>query len=219
MISMFAKSPGLHFVLWRCRMAVAKTQTTPAEQDCLERHAKDRRRLVEIGIWHGVNTRRLRSKMAADGILFAIDPFPLSRFGFSWERLIARGEVRRETRGDVRFLEVTSAEAATMFSDICREPLDFVFVDGEHSYQGLQTDWTLWAPKVRTGGIIALHDSRTFPGHSSHAGGSVRFTNEVILPDNRFRVVETVDSLTVLERINCQNGTCAITEDFEHPGT
>ncbi len=31
--------------------------------------------------------------------------------------------------------------------------------------------------------------------------GSVRFTNEAIVCDPKFRIVETVDSLTVLERI------------------
>jgi hypothetical protein len=138
--------------------------------------------------------------MAQDGVLFAIDPFPLSRFGFSWERLIARGEVGRESQGDVRFLEMTSAEAAGRFDGICREPLDFIFVDGEHSYAGLQSDWTLWAPRLAAGGIIALHDSRSLPGQRNHDNGSVRFTNEMILPDKNFKVVETVDSLTVLER-------------------
>ncbi len=195
-----ANSPGLHFLLWRCRLAAAKTQTSLAERDCLARHARGRQRLVEIGVWHGVTTRRLRSQMAADGVLFAIDPFPLCRFGFSWERLIARGEVSREARGNVQFLEMTSAQAAGGFGDICREPLDFIFIDGEHSYAGLQTDWTLWSPKLKVGGIIALHDSRSVPGHSYHEHGSVRFTNEHILPDRNFKVVDAVESLTVLAR-------------------
>jgi predicted O-methyltransferase YrrM len=196
----FVNSPGLHFLLWRCRIAAAKTQTTLTERDCLARHAQGRRRLVEIGVWHGVTTRRLRSAMAHDGVLFAIDPFPLSRFGFSWERLVARGEVGRESHGDVRFLEMTSAQAASQFDDICREPLDFIFVDGEHSYVGLQSDWRLWSPRLKAGGIIALHDSRSLPGRRYHDNGSVRFTNEMILPDKNFNVIETVESLTVLER-------------------
>jgi len=195
-----ANSPGLHFLMWRCRFAAAKAQTSGGERNWLERHARNRRRLVEIGVWHGVTTRRLRLTMAADGLLFAIDPFPLSRFGFSWERLIARGEVSRESHGHVQFLEMTSAEAAGRFDDICHEPLDFIFVDGEHSYAGLQTDWTLWAPKLGPGGVIALHDSRSVPGQTSHDHGSVRFTNEIILPDKNFTVVDAVDSLTVLKR-------------------
>ena len=95
---------------------------------------------------------------------------------------------------------MTSAEAATRFDGFCREPLDFIFVDGEHSYAGLQSDWTLWAPRLGAGGIIALHDSRSLPGRSLHDNGSVRFTNERILPDENFKVVDSVDSLTVLAR-------------------
>src|SRR5579863_7221852 len=144
MLDRITNSPGLNFLLWRCRLAVAKTQTSLAELECLARHAGNRRRLVEIGVWHGVATRRLRSKMAANGILFAIDPFPPCRFGFSWEYLIARGEVAREVNGEVRFIVMTSAEAANKFSEFCSEPLDFIFIDGEHTYAGLQTDWTIW---------------------------------------------------------------------------
>jgi predicted O-methyltransferase YrrM len=196
----FANSPGFRFLLWRCRLGAAMTQTSTAERECLGRHAANRRRLVEIGVWHGVTTRRLRSTMAADGILFAIDPFPPSRFGFSWEHLIAQGEVSRESNGEVRFLVMTSAQAADRFNEICREPLDFIFIDGEHSYDGLQADWTLWAPRIAAGGIVALHDSRSLPDRRFHDNGSVRFTNERILPDQNFKVLETVDSLTVLER-------------------
>lgn len=200
MFNRIANSPGLSFLLWRCRLSRAKTQTSLAELDCLARHARNRRRLVEIGVWHGVATRRLRSTMAADGVLFAIDPFPPGRFGFSWEYLIARGEIGHECNGEVRFLVMTSAQAASRFTEFCAEPLDFIFIDGEHSYAGLQTDWTLWAPKIAAGGIVALHDSRSLPGRTCHDNGSVRFTNEVILPNQDFRVVDTVESLTILER-------------------
>jgi len=200
MIDRFANRPSLHFLLWRCRLAAAKTQTSLAEQECLGRFAENRRRLVEIGVWHGVNTRRLRAKMASDGVLFAVDPFPPSRFGFSWEHLIARGEVGRVSNGTVRFLVMTSVQAAAMFNDICAEPLDFIFIDGEHTYEGLQADWTLWAPRIAAGGIVALHDSRSLPDRRQHDNGSVRYTNEKILPDPNFAVVDTVDSLTVLER-------------------
>jgi cephalosporin hydroxylase len=39
------------------------------------------------------------------------------------------------------------------------ESIDFLFIDGDHSYQGVLTDWLLYAPLVRSGGIIAFHDS------------------------------------------------------------
>mmetsp|Transcript_43013 Transcript_43013/g.121618 ORF Transcript_43013/g.121618 Transcript_43013/m.121618 type:complete len:525 (+) Transcript_43013:69-1643(+) len=38
------------------------------------------------------------------------------------------------------------------------EPLDFVFIDGPHTYKNVANDLQLWAPRMRPGGIIAGHD-------------------------------------------------------------
>jgi predicted O-methyltransferase YrrM len=38
------------------------------------------------------------------------------------------------------------------------EPLDFLVIDGDHSYEGVRRDFELYAPLVREGGLIALHD-------------------------------------------------------------
>jgi predicted O-methyltransferase YrrM len=39
-----------------------------------------------------------------------------------------------------------------------REPLDFLLIDGDHSYAGVKRDFELYASLVRPGGLIALHD-------------------------------------------------------------
>lgn len=36
--------------------------------------------------------------------------------------------------------------------------LDFVFIDGDHSYEVVKQDLGLWWPKVKTGGIFSGHD-------------------------------------------------------------
>ena len=59
-------TPLAHYVGWMIGVCRAETQTTEAERDCLARHARGRRRLAEIGVWHGVTTSRLREAMAAD---------------------------------------------------------------------------------------------------------------------------------------------------------
>jgi predicted O-methyltransferase YrrM len=38
------------------------------------------------------------------------------------------------------------------------ESVDFVFVDGDHSYQAVLMDLKLWWPKLKNGGIMAGHD-------------------------------------------------------------
>lgn len=38
--------------------------------------------------------------------------------------------------------------------------LDFVFVDGDHGYVGVEQDFRYWTPHLKTGGILAMHDAR-----------------------------------------------------------
>jgi len=37
--------------------------------------------------------------------------------------------------------------------------IDAVFIDGDHSYDGVTTDIRAWVPKVKSGGLILFHDS------------------------------------------------------------
>lgn len=36
--------------------------------------------------------------------------------------------------------------------------LDFLFIDGDHSYEGVREDFMMYSPLVREGGLIAFHD-------------------------------------------------------------
>jgi len=184
-----------HYVAWSVGLASADTQTTVAERDCLARHAKGRRRLVEIGVWHGVTTRRLRAVMHPQGVLTAVDPYPVGRLGFSVQQRIAHHEVGDVRNGHIAWARTTGADAARGHASV-----DFVFIDGDHSEEGLLADWRAWSSLIEPGGIVALHDSRSSPDRQIDGAGSVKVTNEVILRDERFAVVDTVDSLTVLRR-------------------
>ena len=41
--------------------------------------------------------------------------------------------------------------------------VDFAFIDGDHSYEGVKADFFNYAPLVKSGGIIALHDILPYP--------------------------------------------------------
>jgi hypothetical protein len=166
----------------------------------MARHAAGKKRLAEIGVYQAVTTCRLRQAMAPDGVLLAVDPFAPGRLGFSYDRVIARGETRKIANGQVRWLRMTGKEAAQDKAVDELGGVDFIFIDGNHSYEGLRDDWEGWSPRVVSGGIVALHDSRSYDGHDIESAGSVKFTREVITRDPRFQVVDTVDSLTVLRR-------------------
>lgn len=38
--------------------------------------------------------------------------------------------------------------------------VDFLFIDGDHTYEGVKRDWQIYAPMVRPGGFVALHDTK-----------------------------------------------------------
>lgn len=52
-------------------------------------------------------------------------------------------------------IKLSSREAYKLFDD---ESLDFVFIDADHSYEGVMEDMKLWHPKVKRGGVFAGHD-------------------------------------------------------------
>lgn len=73
--------------------------------------------------------------------------------------------------------------------------VDFLFIDGDHSYAGVKADFELYAPLVRSGGVIALHDivadHRTRFGRDTgcYAGDVYRYWAEL---KSRYDCVELV---------------------------
>lgn len=193
-----------HYLKWRVGLAKAETQTSEAERDCLAEMASGRKRLAEIGVWHGVSTCRLRAAMAADGVLLAIDPYPVGRLGFSMPQRIAHAEVDRIRNGTVTWLRTTGEAAAKEPATRALGALDFVFIDGDHSFDGLRRDWEAWSPLLAPGGVIALHDSHSSAARQIDDSGSATYTREVILHDARFERIKVVDTLTVLRRLPVQ---------------
>ncbi len=40
-------------------------------------------------------------------------------------------------------------------------PIDFLYIDGDHTYEGVRSDFEMYSPLVRSGGLIAFHDIAT----------------------------------------------------------
>jgi predicted O-methyltransferase YrrM len=186
-----------HFPKWRFGIAAADHWMMPEECACLLGHAAGKKRLAEIGVWEGGTTRRLREVMARGATLVAIDPYPPGRSGLNYQKIIAASEVATVRNGTVVWLRQTGAEAART-SCVLAAPFDFVFVDGNHTYEGLRQDWEDWSPLIEPGGIIALHDSLLPEGKLD--AGSVRYSNEVVVHDPRFEIMDEVFTLRVLRR-------------------
>jgi predicted O-methyltransferase YrrM len=46
-------------------------------------------------------------------------------------------------------------------------PIDILFIDGDHTFQGVKADFEMFADLVRPGGIIGFHDICDHPDHPS----------------------------------------------------
>ena len=65
-----------------------------------------------------------------------------------------------------------SEEVAAKVRDITQS-LDVLFIDGDHTYEGVKHDFLSYSPLVRTGGIVALHDIAGFRAGMGMAGRSI----------------------------------------------
>jgi len=53
---------------------------------------------------------------------------------------------------------VSDSLAAAQTLDAKRGTIDFIFIDGDHSYNACKADIAAWTPFVKRGGVIAFHD-------------------------------------------------------------
>ena len=159
-----------------------------------------RRRIAEIGVFEGATARQLRERMDMDATYFAIDPYPVGKLGINFQKLIAKKTVGQAKNGSVIWIRDTGANAAKAGLITCA-PIDFLFIDGDHSLKGLKGDWEAWSGQVSINGIVCLHDSCSSADRDLSDWGSKEFTEDVILKDARFELIRQVDTLTVLKRI------------------
>jgi len=124
------------------------------------------RRVVEIGVYEGASALALCDVLGPDAELHLIDPFgrhpdalPGGWGATEWatRRVLARAVRRRgEAAPRLRWHVALSHEVAKSWS----EPVDLVFIDGDHSEDGCELDWSSWHPFVAVGGYVVFHDAR-----------------------------------------------------------
>ncbi len=136
--------------------------------------------VLEVGTANGGTLFLLSRCAPADATLVSIDmeggPFgggyPPWR-GRLYETFAEDGQAIHLIRGDSH-----SPDTARRVDGLLRgRPLDLLFIDGDHSYEGASRDLELYGPMVREGGVIALHD--IVPGPESVVGGVPRLWAEL----------------------------------------
>jgi predicted O-methyltransferase YrrM len=84
-----------------------------------------------------------------------------------------------------------------LLSLLKKKTIDLLFIDGDHSYEGVKKDFELYKSSVSKNGIIAFHDivpdsfSRTGIKTSSYVGEVPKFWNEI---KQNYKSREFIDS-------------------------
>jgi predicted O-methyltransferase YrrM len=124
------------------------------------------RRILEIGTHNGGTLLGWSAIAADDATIISLD-LPLGAYGGGyreWRAPIYRGFARAGQ--SIHLLRADSHEPSSLrqVEAILRaEPLDFLFIDGDHSYSGVRQDYQMYAPLVRASGLIAFHDIAHHP--------------------------------------------------------
>ena len=117
---------------------------------------------VEVGVWKGEFSEQILKKDVKS--LYLIDPWvSIADFPERWHAvpqdemdLIYNNVVSKfseDTR--VKIIKEFSAQAASSFED---NSVDWVYVDGNHSYEFVKEDLNVWWPKISEGGAICGDD-------------------------------------------------------------
>jgi predicted O-methyltransferase YrrM len=137
------------------------------------------RALVEIGTARG-GTLFLLTRVAADDATIVSVDLPGGEFGGGYARrrtLLYRQFARQHQR--LRLIRGDSAAPSTVarVQATVGGAIDFLFIDGDHRYDGVRRDFESYAPLVRPGGLIAIHD--IVPGPVELVGDVPRFWREI----------------------------------------
>jgi cephalosporin hydroxylase len=112
-------------------------------------------RLCEIGAAAGGTLALFCQVAASDARILSVD------IGYRSEQIAAISHLARR-RQQVTCLAADSHALQTLdeVKDwLAGAKLDFLFIDGDHSFDGVSTDYAMYKPLVRTDdGVIALHD-------------------------------------------------------------
>jgi predicted O-methyltransferase YrrM len=132
------------------------------------------RYVLEIGTAKGGTFFLLSRAAAGDALVISLD-LPGGKFGGgypNWKtrvyrRLLRPGQSACFIRGDSH----TAASRERVLKALKGNGLDLLFIDGDHTYEGVKTDWQLYANLVRPGGLVIMHD---IASHTAESGCLVK---------------------------------------------
>ncbi len=114
---------------------------------------------VEVGCRYGASAKVWLENIPGL-VLDCIDPYrAYHRVSQERQDLIYTGALQNSMKYGFKLVRMTSLGAVDDFAD---EELDWVHIDGDHTFDAAVQDIIRWAPKVRDGGLVLVHDYCAF---------------------------------------------------------
>jgi len=168
-------------------------------------------KIVEIGTWMG-GTALLWAIMVSknNGRLFCCDlsfyygSFYSQLTGKHYNQLTYKEPEYTEFAKHITELEGNShdpAYIAKVFEAVSPGTVDFMFIDGDHTYEGVKADFYNFLPLMKPGGYVAFHDILKTADHISLGCRVEEFWSEI---KDKFEYWEFVDNNEYL----CYGGPC-----------
>lgn len=116
-------------------------------------------KMIEIGAYMGESTFLFGCSGLFDEI-HTIDPHHGEEefnelFGYDWDLIKKEYEINTRNFPNIIHWSEFSFELNHKFAD---NDFDFIYIDGDHTYEGVSRDLDLFLPKIKKGGIVAGHD-------------------------------------------------------------
>jgi cephalosporin hydroxylase len=157
----------------------------------LELIAQERpRRILEIGTSWGGTLFLLATVASDDARIMSID-LPQAQGGYNPQKLTLFQRFAREgQRIDLVLADSHEPDTFAAARDwLGGEGLGVLFIDGDHSYEGVVTDTQLYSPLVGAGGLVVFHD--IVPGPAEGVGGVPNLWQEVRSKSDVTEIVES----------------------------
>lgn len=165
---------------------------------------------IEIGVWHGDFSVTLLDMIKPEK-LYLIDPWANVTDDSHSEAFVGRTEDEKMERIFAKVQKRFAKEIRTGQVEVIREwsvpaleafnpgSIDFAYVDGDHSYEGVSADLAALFPKMRVGGVMAFDD---YHRRGWWGDGVIRAINEFLgrYPD-QLRIRAIAGAQLAIEKI------------------
>jgi predicted O-methyltransferase YrrM len=119
------------------------------------------KRIMELGTGKGGNLFLLANASAPDATVISLDMRggPHGAGYPPWKVPLLKSFVHGNQKLVLLDADSHNSNTPNMISNILQgELLDVLFIDGDHSYEGVKKDFNLYTSFVRPGGLIVMHD-------------------------------------------------------------